>query len=100
MKFKEGVDLVGVQDVIVQTWPAIDKVHKKLTGREATVTSVMDGVHQEGSLHYKGLAEDIRIWDVLETFKKRLEEALGLEFEVILEKDHIHIEYDPHRGNR
>jgi len=60
----------------------------------------MDDAHKEDSLHYQGLAEDIRIWDVLEAFKKRLEEALGLEFEVILEKDHIHIEYDPHRGNR
>ncbi len=64
---------------------------------EMTITSAKDGLHMKGSLHYKGLAIDIRVFDmenpmlVLEAIKK----ALGVNYDVIFEIDHIHIEFDP-----
>ena len=64
-----------------------------------TVTSQADGTHKENSLHYKGRAWDLRTRYMLEedkkTWKSNLEIALGDSWQVILEKDHMHIEYDP-----
>ena len=66
-----------------------------------------DGVHKPSSLHYPensptllGRAIDLRTFDVP---KERLTNALlpslrlllGTDFDVVLEKDHIHLEYDP-----
>ena len=63
------------------------------------VTSVMDGKHRPGSLHYVGYAADLRTWaiesDHLAEFTQGLAEELGEEFDVVLEKDHIHIEFQP-----
>lgn len=67
-------------------------------GVEAIITSAKDGKHSEHSLHYQGLALDLRTWNlggremhVLGELKR----ALGPEYDVVLEKDHIHLEYDP-----
>jgi len=62
-----------------------------------TVTSALDGVHKTGSLHYQGLAIDIRsrtLPDEL-TIANELRDDLGPDYDVLLERDHIHIEYDP-----
>ena len=66
---------------------------------DVTVTSAVDGTHGIGSLHYVGYAADVRIWgiidDYLPQFTEGLSEALGEEFDVVLESDHIHIEFQP-----
>lgn len=67
---------------------------------ELVVTSTLEGKHMEGSLHYQGLAVDIRIKDVEkpEEWAVAIKTALNSqdhEFDVLLETDHIHIEYDP-----
>lgn len=68
------------------------------------ITSLKDGVHSEGSLHYKGLAGDIRTFistpgDVSESTIRNLRDCaagtLGGEWDVVLEDDHLHIELDP-----
>ena len=63
-----------------------------------TITSVRDGVHMPGSFHYSGLAFDIRIFDLrgvlAHVVADRLREALGSLFTVVLEQDHIHVEFD------
>jgi len=68
-------------------------------GYRFTITSLQDGVRGRGSLHSKGLAFDVRIWGISRTrqrkIKKELEVELGGRYDVILEKDHIHIEVDP-----
>ena len=61
-----------------------------------TLTSVTDGNHMPGSRHYDGLAFDFRIFDlrgiVLEVLCQRIYKALAGQFDVVLEKDHIHVE--------
>ena len=68
---------------------------------EVVVTSVVDGVHSQGSLHYVGYAADLRIWAIedneLDEFARGLSEELGVEFDVVLETDHIHMEFQPKR---
>lgn len=66
---------------------------------DCVITSRFDGLHSENSLHYKGLALDFRTRDL--TFGQQhiwvalCEEALGPHWDVVLEKDHLHVEFDP-----
>jgi hypothetical protein len=60
-----------------------------------------DPVHKTNSLHYSGKAIDIRIreWpkDMAEEVTRRLKKILDIVgFDVVLEGNHIHLEYDPH----
>jgi hypothetical protein len=65
------------------------------------VTSGLDGVHWAGSLHYYGLAVDLRTRYFNETQKghaaELLQKELGSSFRVRVEKDHIHVEYNLER---
>lgn len=68
-------------------------------GFDCVITAGIDGSHSRGSIHYKGLAVDIRTRHVpqLEHPKivAKLQERLGDDFDVVLEGDHLHLEYDP-----
>lgn len=63
------------------------------------VTSGVDGVHRPDSLHYRGHALDFRTRHVQPddrmALTAALAAALGDEFDVVLEVDHIHIEFQP-----
>jgi len=67
---------------------------------EFCITSVIDGKHRPNSLHYSGLAFDLRTRhlkteDGVKNVAAEIRGALGREYDVVVEKDHIHIEYDP-----
>lgn len=67
---------------------------------ECVITSIMDGVHSETSLHYSGNAFDLRIKNIpaaigASTIANEIRTRLNHHYDVILEKDHIHIEYQP-----
>lgn len=68
-------------------------------GKTLVVTSGLDGRHKKGSLHYAGLAVDLRSSYFVPSTRKRvareLQRSLGDKFQVIREKHHIHVEYDP-----
>ena len=65
---------------------------------EFVVTSLRDGTHMDTSLHYKGLAMDIRTRHMTDEqitgAVADLRAALGKDYDVVREHDHIHIEYD------
>jgi hypothetical protein len=70
-----------------------------------TVTSFLDGMHKRQSLHFAGQAVDLRTLDLPPSFMEALAAHLkaGLEpygFDVILESDHLHIEFDPKAGQQ
>ena len=96
MKFKDGV--VYTRDGIGKIILVSEKVYKDM-GKECVITSLMDGNHMEGSKHYVGGAADLRIWFFNNAEKriavKQLKTYLGVGYDVVLEKDHIHVEYDP-----
>lgn len=107
IRLKEGVLLHNPnnpQQTISSVWavglPIIDSVFAKY-GSATVITSSFDGVHKPGSLHDVGRALDFRLWYVdaarWDGLTRSLEQALGPEFDVVLEreKNHIHIEYDP-----
>ena len=65
-----------------------------------TITSAMDGSHMATSKHYTGDALDFRIWEsndagITNQVVQELKYYLGSDYDVVLESDHIHIEYDP-----
>lgn len=56
--------------------------------------------HMAGSRHYSGDALDLRIWEsnaagVTVTIADELRYFLGPDYDVVIESDHIHVEYDP-----
>ena len=66
-------------------------------GVELVITSANDGKHGDKTLHHKGLALDLRTWTLggrEGEVAKALQEALGEAYDVVLEVDHIHVEYD------
>ena len=57
------------------------------------ITSLRDGNHMAGSLHYDGLAFDMRDNPKFQIHEIRA--GLGFGWDVVPEIDHIHCEYDP-----
>lgn len=99
-KIKNGVEVEVKPSIqIMAAWTIADEESKRITGKPITITSILDGKHRDGSKHYDGQAFDIRtfIYTVTELneLMAALKEALGPDFDVVLENDHIHIEYDP-----
>lgn len=63
-----------------------------------TITSLADSQHSLTSLHYVGYAVDIRIRELHSDPKDlsdALRDSLVSDYDVILESDHIHVEYQP-----
>ena len=97
MNIKEGASLEGVQWQMFHAALVAEQVYKKF-GAECVITAGTDGKHMEGSLHYKGRALDLRTFNVAGKelqVKVALQQALGKDYDVVIEKDHIHCEYDP-----
>lgn len=65
---------------------------------DCVITSANDSKHGPNSLHYKGQALDLRTRHLngqgLQSVYHKLKESLGEQFDVVLEADHIHIEFD------
>jgi hypothetical protein len=52
--------------------------------------------HKVGSKHYIGQALDFRLLGAqTDTFRQALARRLGPAYQVLLEVDHVHVEYDP-----
>lgn len=62
---------------------------------DVVITSGTDGQHMQGSKHYTGEALDIRLVANEAEFVQRLGAHLGANYQLIVERDHLHVEYDP-----
>lgn len=100
MKIKSSkVNVSDLNPEIKSKFDVIEKACKSVEGEkyEPTITSGKDGKHMRGSKHYTGDAIDLRCYDMkkVEETTKAIDKALGAGYDVVFEKDHIHIEYDP-----
>jgi len=60
------------------------------------ITSTYEGNHSEGSLHYAHQAYDVRVPDQsIMRILARIKAVLTDDFDVVMEREHYHIEYDP-----
>jgi hypothetical protein len=98
ISIKPGASIKGIRPEIIFAAMVAQEVYRD-TYSSLVITSGLDSLHGEHSLHYSGEAIDLRInnlppgraVEVMTEIKKRL----GAEFDVVLEVDHIHIEFDP-----
>lgn len=100
MKTKDNsVNIKGLRPVFAKFLPEIEKEIRRVLGDqyEMTITSAKDGKHMQNSKHYKGLAIDIRTFDmsnvclVVNSLRKRFYKKL----DIVHESNHIHVEYEP-----
>jgi hypothetical protein len=102
MAVKSGVDMSALTPQILFAIVVADRVFD-YHNAPLVVTSLCDGRHKTDSFHYTGRAVDIRLpsryhgddTKLDQIVTERLTDALGENFDVVLESDHIHIEYDP-----
>ena len=96
ISIKEGVDVRGLHPKI---WEAIYLVDGLLNPRniDTVITSGLEGKHSYGSLHYSGLAVDIRKRTILHADEmfSLIKELLPDAYDCVNEKTHYHIEYQP-----
>lgn len=96
---KAGVDLRGLSPQMAVAYAIALHVYNENVGLPCVITSGSDGKHGPNSLHYKGKALDLRTNslrpDQVHPVFLALKEALGEQFDVVLEADHIHCEFDP-----
>ena len=99
LKLKVGVSINGIKPELSTGLQVALGYFKDNGIDEMVVTSVLDSQHRVGSLHYVGYAADLRIWAIpeeeLTKFTLGLAEALGSEFDVLLEDTHIPVEFQP-----
>lgn len=100
MLLKSGVKIQGISTELLFALNVAGRVYESY-GHEVTITSLLDGKHSKTSLHYSGNAADLRTRDLGTTsasdVRNSIKERLGIDYDVILETDHIHVEYQPRR---
>jgi len=97
MKIKAGVGVSGLRPELVLAVIVVQPILAKYN-QELVITSAIDSKHSVGSLHYVGLALDLRTWNLgndAGTCVHEMKDSLGGEYDVVLESDHIHLEYQP-----
>lgn len=97
MKLKSGVSLRGVHWIMFQAAVLAEEVYRQY-GTELVITSANDGTHGDKTLHHRGLALDLRTWTLNGREKmvaQSLKNALGEDYDVVLERDHVHLEVSP-----
>jgi hypothetical protein len=104
IRFKETVDLRVMQPQLVFALILCDQVYGSMGYNEMWITSVSDTdpSRVKGSLHPVGKAADLRfpktmVGNPLTVWKplaNALASRLGKQYDVVLEIDHIHIEFD------
>lgn len=99
IRLKEGVSLWRLTPQGALLAVVVDQVYAANGITACVITSGDDGKHKVNSKHYVGRALDFRTRDftVAKADKIRAEAqaALGRDFDIVLEPDHIHAEFDP-----
>ena len=100
MRLKDSVNPIGLRPELIVAIIVAAEAYEK-AGREFVITSLNDSTHSATSLHYAGAAVDIRTRHLAlgepEQIRDYIDERLPTDYDVILEADHIHIEYQPRR---
>lgn len=95
---KVGVDLRGLKPQMAIAYTIASQVYAKQKAL-CVITSGTDGKHGPNSLHYSGNALDLRTnmltKEQQDLVLRDLVVALGGQFDVVLESDHLHVEFDP-----
>ena len=98
IRLKDGVTLGKLQPQAVLLAVVMDQVYAANGISVCVITSGDDGQHKRQSKHYEGRALDFRTRDMPAAKQTKVvaeaRAALGRDFDIILESDHIHCEWD------
>ena len=99
MRFKPGISIEGIKPELLAGLMVADDIFHREFKAEMTITAVTDGKHMTNSKHYTGHAVDIRTRDLSrpEAILSRLNQELDEWYDIVMESDHIHFEYDTHK---
>ena len=102
MRAYDDVTLKSLKFEMYSLLQTIDFIFQVDTGRDALISAATNGLHEQNSKHYQGLAVDIdtaALIDV-EIEKVALHILICLPYLVIvrIEDCHIHVEYSPMVG--
>ena len=93
---KAGVRIAGMRPEILLAAVAAERCTKK-RGTTSRSRPAWTATHMAGSLHYAGAAIDVRTRDIaladVQKLIARIKTCLGDDFDVMLEVDHVHIEF-------
>ena len=98
MRLKAGVRPHGLAPEIML---GISICHQIFLARglELVITSLVDGKHSVGSLHYVGHAADFRTRNIepedVQTIAQECRDNLGDDYDFVVEKNHYHMEFQP-----
>ena len=96
MLIKLGVSVEKLSHNIRRALGLVEEAHLRLAGEEAVITSTYEGNHGPGSLHYGNEGIDFR--RAKKSFSEiaaSLKTSLGANYDVAVEGDHLHVEWDP-----
>ena len=97
IKLKPGVRLRGMSVQALFIIIAAGPVWEMHGAPALIITSVTDGRHSDGSYHHSGDGVDLRTRNLpgeIELAAIDLRDALGADFDVVVERTHIHVEYE------
>ncbi|HEY9814498.1 MAG TPA: hypothetical protein V6D20_01640 [Candidatus Obscuribacterales bacterium] len=102
MMLKQGVNPLGMRPEILIAAIVANEVYA-VQGHNLVITSITDGKHGSDSYHYKGMAIDCRTHyfsgpDEIIKVASSIVARLGSFYDVVIESDHIHIEFDATRA--
>lgn len=106
---KAGVSIDGLRPELVFGLFALHEIFKENLASFFCITSCTDGEHSRSSLHYSGLAADVRSKHLSHTQKAAILNAFrgacDESFDLILEapgqpNEHFHLEFDPTKKSR
>ena len=98
VSLKNGTNPIAIRPEILLAIIVADGIYQA-EGFGLVITSLNDSTHADTSRHYQGMAVDIRTRDFTGEIARRITDklraALGGQYFVILESNHIHLGYQP-----
>jgi hypothetical protein len=99
LKIKQGVRVLGLKPEALLGIVICSSVFND-HNLDCVLTSVVDGKHSRASKHYSGYAWDLRTRNIptktaVDKIFLAVKSALGADYDVVLESNHIHCEFDP-----
>ena len=102
MRANENVTLKSLKFEMYSLLHAIDFIYQVDTGHDAYIIAATNGLHEQGSKHYQGLAVDFDTAglsdDVIDRVARHIVICLPYLVIVRVEDCHIHVEYNPMVG--
>ena len=99
MRLKPGVNF-NISQKMLEILPIVNSIYAEYN-TEVVITSCMGGHHMKGSKHYHNPSDaiDIRTRNLdnqkeKEIVAREIQEAIGNDYFVLLEVDHIHIQFN------